>query len=460
MLVRCTGVLFLLVVLVSVGFVADARGVLNLEVSGVAKKLSMEEELQRTGPDYVVYVPGSSDGATFDTGNEHFLVFDGPDGNLMAVWTQSTKEGLGDQRMMFSKSSDEGISWDKPRVIAGPRPGQQGNMASWGFPLVSKSGRIYVLFNRHTGVNDIFTHTTGFMGGVYSDDAGKTWSEAGLVPMLKTRLDNSDPKIGANWIVWQKPERLSNGKYFAGFTRWVAKDVRHEPANEYWVSAESVVEFMRFENIDDDPAIKDIEISNFEKEDDAVRVSYPGHPELSVVQEPSTVMLPGGGLFCVMRTMTGNPYYITSQNRGEKWSEPKPLLNKDGGKAFLHPLSPCPIYRYDEGKYVFFFHNNDGHFGKWGPFDTTWHRRPIYMCLGEYREGSEQPIWFSKPKLLMDNDGVAIGYKEGRADMAMYASFTNRNGRRVLWYPDRKFFLVGKNITDEMLADMTVPRNK
>ena len=47
-------------------------------------------ELQRSAPDYVVYVPKSVDGSTFDTGNEHFLVFPGPDGSLMAVWTQSS----------------------------------------------------------------------------------------------------------------------------------------------------------------------------------------------------------------------------------------------------------------------------------------------------------------------------------------------------------------------------------
>ena len=43
-------------------------------------------------------------------GNEHFLVFDGPDGSLMAVWTQSTREGAGDHRIVFSRSEDEGVT--------------------------------------------------------------------------------------------------------------------------------------------------------------------------------------------------------------------------------------------------------------------------------------------------------------------------------------------------------------
>ena len=61
-------------------------------------KVDLELELRRSEPDYVVYRPRSVDGSTFDTGNEHSLVFDGPDGSLMAVWTQSSYEGAGDHR--------------------------------------------------------------------------------------------------------------------------------------------------------------------------------------------------------------------------------------------------------------------------------------------------------------------------------------------------------------------------
>ena len=41
--------------------------------------------------------------------------------------------------------------------------------------------------------------------------------------------------------------------------------------------------------------------------------------------------------------------------------------------------------------------------------------------------------------------------------LSMYASFTEREGRRVFWYTDRKIFVLGRYITDEMLAGLTVP---
>lgn len=418
---------------------------------------NIQEELHRTKPDYVVYVPRSMDGSTFDTGNEHFLVFDGPDGKLKAVWTQSTFEGQPDQRIVFSESPDEGRTWTPPRVIAGPVPSAKGNMASWGFPMVTKSGRIYVIYNKHIGVNDVFTHTTGLMAGIYSDDGGKTWSSEQIIPMRRSKWDHPDKNIPANWIVWQKPERLSEGKYFVGFTRWVSSAVRHPPPVNHWTACESVVEFMRFENLDEDPEVKDIQISWYACDDAALRVGFPGHPEVSVVQEPSIVSLPDGRLFAVMRTARGSPYYSVSKDHGRTWSQPDVLRYRDDGEPLLHPCSPCPIYAIGGGKYIILFHNHDGHFQNFGPFDTLYHRRPIYIALGEYRQGARQPIWFSQPKFFMDNDGVPLGYGKGRADLAMYSSLTIRHGNIVLWYPDRKFFLLGKRITPEFLSDLRVP---
>lgn len=419
--------------------------------------VDIERELQRSKPDYVVYKPHSLDGSTFDTGNEHFLVFDGPDGSLMAVWTQSTFEGQSDQRIVFSHSSDDGCTWTHPIIIAGQEPPNKGNMASWGFPMVSRTGRIYVLYNKHIGVNDMFTHTTGLMAGIYSDDAGKTWSQEQVIPMPHTKRDNPDPNVPANWIVWQKPERLSEGKYFCGFTRWVSPSVRPPKPIDVWWAEESVVEFMRFDDIDEDPAPKNMNISYFAGNEKALQVGLIGYPERSVVQEPSIVALPDGRLFCVMRTTTGNPYYTLSTDAGKTWSKPEPIKYTDNGQYLLHPCSPCPIYSIGNSRYIFLFHNHDGHIENWGPKDTTDHRRPINVTLGEYRQNAKQPIWFSKPKFFMDNDGVHLGYGGGRADLAMYASFTIRNNNYVLWYPERKFFLLGKKITSGFLSDMKIP---
>ncbi len=45
----------------------------------------------------------------------------------------------------------------------------------------------------------------------------------------------------------------------------------------------------------------------------------------------------------------------------------------------------------------------------------------------------------------MDNGGIELGPGK-RADLAMYASTTPIEDGLILWYPERKFFLLGKKI--------------
>ncbi|MBN2310621.1 MAG: exo-alpha-sialidase [Candidatus Hydrogenedentes bacterium] len=416
----------------------------------------LEREMARSEPDYVVYCPKSVDGSTHDTGNEHFLVFDGPDGSLMCVWTQSSHEGGGDHRIVFARSGDEGVTWSEPHRIVGPaRPGD-GPIASWGFPLVSKSGRIYAVWNQFQGVADMGATITGTMDACYSDDYGATWSEPQTVPMKRSMYDHPDPKVPSNWIVWQKPMRDLDGKWFAGFTRWVSVEVRTPPHVDSWTAHEAVVEFMRWENIDEDPEPKDIEISYGAWGENALAVPHYTNPMLSIAQEPSLVRLPDKRLFCTMRTMTGYIWYSVSDDDGRTWCSPRPLLRRDHGAPILEPLCCCPIYEYGDGRYVLLHHNNDGRFEGCRPEDTGRNRRPAFIALGEFRPGADQPIWFSESKQFMDNDGSGIGPLK-RIDIGVYPSVTRRKGEFVLWHPERKFFLLGKKITEGWLADLTVP---
>ena len=418
--------------------------------------VNLDEELQRSQPDYVVYRPGSADGSTHDTGNEHFLVFDGPDGSLMAVWTQSTHEGAGDHRIVFSRSTDEGVSWSPPLRLVGPAHPGDGPMASWGFPLLSRSGRIYVVYNQYRGIDVVLHQMTGTMVCLYSDDLGRTWSSPQTIPMPRSPHDHPDPSVPSNWIVWQKPIRDRQGRWFTGFTRWVSRAVRTPPHNDTWTAWESVVEFMRFLNVDDDPQPRDIQVVYSAWGDEALRVPHYSKPLLSVAQEPSLVHLPDGRLFCTMRTMSGYIWYSLSGDDGFSWCSPRPLLRRDHGLPVLEPLCCCPIYSLSDGRYVLLHHNNDGRFQGSTPEETRRNRRPAFIALGEFRPQAEQPIWFSPSKQLMDNDGVGLG-PQGRTDIGVYPSMTNRRGNDVLWHPDRKFFLLGKRITREWLADLEVP---
>jgi hypothetical protein len=430
-------------------------------------KTLISAQLHITKPDFVVFVPDAAADVS-DTGNEHFLAFDGPDGSLMAVWTQSSVENFStntppDQHIVFARSADEGKTWTKPLIIAGPRRAGDGHMASWAYPLVSKKGRVYVLYSQSLGIYDTFMHHTGWLHGIFSDDGGATWSKPQNVPVARSANDNPNPAMPPNMLCWQKPLRLGKGgTYFAGFTRWTSFAVRPPVPLANLGSADSRVEFMRFENVDENPAPKDLRISWFMSGDRALAVPYPKASQNSVCQEPSIVKLPDGRLFCVMRTAAGSPFWSVSADAGETWTEPRRLLSKDGGAPLLHPVSPCPIYdvggnEAGSGRYALFIHGHDnatytGYRPK--PVVTGFNRRPIQLLACRFRPGADQPVWFDEPRFFMDHDNVSLGKPgtSGRMDLSLYASFTVRQGKPVLWYPDRKFFLLGRIIGEEWFA--------
>jgi hypothetical protein len=156
-----------------------------------------------------------------------------------------------------------------------------------------------------------------------------------------------------------------------------------------------------------------------------------------------------------MRTMTGYIWYSLSADDGVTWAAPRPLLRRDRGTPILQPAFCCPIYEIDTGSYILLHHNNDGRLDGCSPEDTMVNRRPAYVARGEYRPTADQPVWFSGSRILMDNDGVRIGPRQG-IDIGGYTSFTNRSGNPTLWHPERKFFLLGKRITPDLLAGLEV----
>ena len=439
------------------------------------KGATVNAESSRTNPDFVVYAPRQNDASRDDGLNEHFLVFDGPDGSLMAVWTQSLRSfgpdaGRQHNHIMFSRSGDEGYTWQAPTRIAGPSAagavGQAGGlyMASWAFPMVSEGGRIYVIYNQNQGVSGWIEMHTGTMAGVYSDDGGKSWSSGEDIPMPKSPYDDPKGKIPPEWIVWQRPHRDRSGGYFVGYSHWVHPDFATLGKDEVkgWTWIESVVEFMRFTNVDAEPSPKDLSIRYSSWGENALRVPHYLRPNCSVAQEPSFVRLPDERLFCVMRTCTGYIWWSESNDDGETWCSPRPLLDRDFGRPLLNPVASDPIYRLSDGRYLLLYHNHRGETTDVPASEAT-PRNPLYIALGEFRPGADQAIWFSDPKLFMDTGNVAVDGKQYDVDaptnatLSMYSSFTTRNGKNVLWYPDRKTFLLGKRITKATLSELKVP---
>ena len=418
-----------------------------------AGEVDLSNEWRRSNPDIAVYLPRGD----HDTDNEHFLVFEAPhSGELLATWTQSSCEGRGDNHLVLARSAD-GEHWSDPIFLVGAKAEGE-PQASWGFPVVSITGRIYFFFTRETPVVDNNRQGSGAMGCLHSDDEGHTWAPGGDIPMPRNRFDHPNPDIPKNWIVWQKPIQDSQGRWVAGYTQCTSK-AHVEKTYQGWVNWDSRSAFMRFENIDEGPGPEDLEVSWLPLDREGLEVTNQVYPEMSVAQEPALVLLPDGRLLTIMRTMTGHIWYAVSGDDGETWRDPEVLRYADGGEPVPHPMSPCPIYELEDGRFLLIYHNNDGRKGKWDQFKEVWDgnqsnflRNPTFFSVGQYDPEGHQPIRFGKPVQLLDTDSLPIGPK-GTAEIGTYPSLTEKDGKRVLWYPDRKYYLLGKYLSDELLAE-------
>ena len=419
------------------------------------------DDWKRTEPDHVVYLPKTENGS--DGYADHFVVAVTPGGALLAMWTQSAAEGTRDSRVVFSRSLDGGESWTGPRLLAGTENGR-GVPAMFGFPVMSPGGRIYCLYNKHKSIVDLGFRVTAVLGCHYSDDDGRNWTDGGVeFGYGRTSLDHPDPKVPCNCICWQGPVPDGSGRPLVTVTHVSSREVYPLSAPNAWGvrNADSQGQLMRFENIDQSPEPEDLIIRWLPGKEGQLRYPHAREPERSrgycLFHEPSVVPLPDGRLFLQASSLSGHLIYSVSEDPdGEEWSKPLPLLYWDGGTALQHPIAPSPFYRLEDGRYLVFYHNHDGSLhGGLGPRDMRG-RRPMFVAVGEFRPNGSQPIWFSEPKKLADTHGVGVG-PQSLVWLAMYASLTEHKGKRIFWYPDRKHFLLGKVISDELLTDLRVP---
>jgi hypothetical protein len=396
--------------------------------TGVAS-LADPAEIRRTSPDLIVYDPTGGKRRPWDEvrlWNEHFLVQETGDGNLLAFWTSTTKS------VGHSRSEDGGKTWTPPTWFE--------ETVGWQVPVIAPSGRVYV-FSTHGG----------FSGGLscrVSDDHGRTWAPPVELPFPKSNLDAGTPQ----WISCTVPHWDRQGRPLIAYTHWASTDA--VPGGTAGITSRySHIESFRIENLHDNPAPPALQFTWLNR-DAPVTVPHETIQGASFAQEPYLVDLPDGRMMMAVRTNRGEAWYTVSDDQGESWREAEPMRYRDDGPIIQQPVAPAALFRLGRGDYLYLFNNNDGYvFGATSRWDVR-NRRPAFVSRGEFRPQARQPIWWSQPRQIIDNGGNKWRL---RLEAAAYTSLTEHKGHRVLWYPDRKGFLLGKYIPDNWLDSFRVP---
>jgi hypothetical protein len=341
-------------------------------------------------------------------------------------------EGQQGQHIVSTISRDQGKSWT-PMVSIEPANGPE---ASWVVPfLVPSSGRIYVFYTYNSenkrevldenGKPIKRVDTFGKMMMKYSDDGGYTWSDIRYeVPIRNFEIDDNNIYKGKIQFFWS-----------------VARAVIHTDAlylplakvgnfgSGFMVSGAGAI--LKSVNIltETDP-----EKIKWETLPDGNKGLLP--PEGKVADEHNIVSLNDNSLYCVYRTNQGHNVQSYSRDNGHTWSDPEWATYAPGGKQMKQPRCLNKIYKFKNGKYAIFFHNNSGRDYGSHPLGS---RNPTWLAGGIEKNGM---IYWSQPEVFL--------YDMNYANSISYPDWIEDNGGYYLTETQKSIARIHKIPNDYM----------
>jgi hypothetical protein len=303
------------------------------------------------------------------------------DGNwLCTLTTGKGHEGSPGQHFVATISKDQGKTWS-PLIDIEPADGPQ---ASYGVPLIAPSGRIYAFYtyngdriNTLPGSSrKIRADMLGWYCYKYSDDHGKTWSKRSRIPIRTTACDLANQWKGKVQVFWgiDKP-KIDDGDVRFAFTK-LGKYMLDN--GEGWM--------LHSDNIltESDPG--KINWTLLPDGEHGLRVKEFG----SVQEEHNHVPLGEDRLYLVYRTTNGYPCHTYSDDGGHAWTTPEHMTYTPGGRKIKTPRACPKLWRCENGKYLFWFHNHSG---------RSFHgRNPVWLSGGIERDGK---MHWSEPEILL-----------------------------------------------------------
>jgi len=332
---------------------------------------------------------------------------------LCCVTTGAGHEGQPGQIVTTQRSTDQGKTWSKP-VAVEPADGPE---ASYAVMLKASGGRIYIFYNHNTdNIREIpldrgpdqkpgvckRVDSLGHFVFKFSDDGGQTWSPKRYpIPQRLMDIDRQNPFGGKILYFWNvgKPFTYKGAAY-------VSLHKVGGIGEGFFTRSEGVL--LKSANLLTERDPQKITWETLPEGDFGLRTPAGGGP---IAEEQSYVVLSDGSFYCVYRTIDGHPTNCYSRDGGRHWTAPQYKTYADG-RPMKHSRAANFVWKCDNGKYLYWFHNHGGRFILEHPKRRTMayeDRNPVWLCGGVERDTPQgKVIAWSQPEIALYDDDTFI----------------------------------------------------
>ncbi len=326
------------------------------------------------------------------------------DGAWVAVMTTgSGKEGERGQHITAQRSTDQGKTWCD-LVDIEPANGPE---SSYAVLLKVPSGRIYAFYNHNTdGVKEVqselgipFTRvdSLGHYVFKYSDDHGRSWSPQRYdIAIRDFDIDRGNLYQGKLKMFWNvgRPFVSSAGKVYLPHIKIAAM------GDGFFAQSEGAL--LCSDNILHERIPGKIRFETLPEGGVGLRTPNGGG---RIAEEQSIVELSDGTLYCVYRSIDGYPVCTYSRDKGKTWAPPAYKSYTSGGRLIKHPRAANFVWRCENGRFLYWFHNNGGGTAARGDWNAYNYRNPVWLTAGrEVPTPHGLEIEWSQPEIILYAD--------------------------------------------------------
>jgi hypothetical protein len=332
---------------------------------------------------------------------------------LCALTTGTAHEGAPGQNVATLRSTDQGRTWSEP-VFVEPLDGPE---TSYAVLLKVPGGRIYVFYNHNTdNVREIpldrgpnlppgvckRVDSLGYFVFKFSDDGGRIWSAQRYpIPARAMDIDRQNPFQGKIRYFWN----VGRPFLHAG-AAFVSLHKVGGIGEGFFTRSEGVL--LKSENMLTERDPEKITWETLPDGDFGLRTPPGGGP---IAEEQSYVVLSDGSFYCVYRTIDGHPVFAISRDGGRTWTPPQYQAFADG-RPMKHPRAANFVWKCENGKYLYWFHNHGGRFIGEHPQRRSIayeDRNPVWLCGGVEADTPEgKVIRWSQPEIVLYDDDPYI----------------------------------------------------